>query len=389
MRNYNDIVRLIIYYVVGLIILVLVNLFTQFLIFPQRRAIVFLFLAPVLIALIFYTPEYLARRRVRKEHEQRLEAISAASKTAISRSSIISRLSPHKASLLNTVRNLEEALSEARCLLYVVDDDAQAARCFAATSAVIDEEIEQIITKSDDPIGLAWRNRTGTFRDWTAGSEDYWETNMNPKTLTVLNTWGAKSTYAHPIYRDGIETNNIVALLVVESKQTAHAAGFRDQDSTVSNLIRLTAKHCGIMIEIVLNPHFGALLERQSGGPHIFSIGGKVSIFDQRDQEVHGPQSNYGAGRDINFGDIQSRTWYVTELEKLLPLLAEIPNQHADQRQSAEQNLREAIAEANKPDADKSRLRQLLSSARNVLTTVAAAATIVNAITKVIELLGR
>jgi hypothetical protein len=91
----------------------------------------------------------------------------------------------------------------------------------------------------------------------------------------------------------------------------------------------------------------------------IFNItvaqGGNMSVFDQKNQNVEGDQ--YNAAGDINFNGVQDLGHFVTELEKLQPLLkqaVESGDVDEDTATDAEYHLKKAIVQAKKPTPDKS-----------------------------------
>src|SRR5256885_14943685 len=79
-----------------------------------------------------------------------------------------------------------------------------------------------------------------------------------------------------------------------------------------------------------------------------------MAQFDMRGQKVTGNQ--YVAGRDMNFGAVQSQADLITELEKLKGEFAKAVDQgilSEEAATDAQYQVTKAVQQAKKPDADK------------------------------------
>lgn len=113
---------------------------------------------------------------------------------------------------------------------------------------------------------------------------------------------------------------------------------------------------------------------------HLFNVtitntaqGGSVATFDQRGQNVN---YQYNAAGDINFGAVQNRQEFITELEKLkgeLQKAAAATVIDADVATEAEYQLSKAVNQAKKPDADQKTVLEHINGAKTLIESVAAA----------------
>jgi hypothetical protein len=107
-----------------------------------------------------------------------------------------------------------------------------------------------------------------------------------------------------------------------------------------------------------------------------------MAIFDQRGQQV---TYQYNAAGDINFGAVQNRMDVVGELGKLQREMTQ-PRQAGvfDEgvATDAEYQLTKAVQEVKKPEPHKGTLLEHLNSAKRLVESVAAAGSLVTALTK-------
>ena len=105
-----------------------------------------------------------------------------------------------------------------------------------------------------------------------------------------------------------------------------------------------------------------------------------MTVFDQRHQKV---QYQYNAAGDINFGAVQNKMEVVAELGKLQAELAEAIRAglfDEDTATDVEYQLKKAVQQAEKPEADKKSVLQHLQEARALIAGVAEAAGLVGAL---------
>ncbi len=113
--------------------------------------------------------------------------------------------------------------------------------------------------------------------------------------------------------------------------------------------------------------------------------GGKVSVFDQRNQQVN---YQYNAAGDINFGAVQNQIALVHQLEALKAELRKAGDAQVIDGEivdDAEYQLTKAISQAKKPEPDKKTLVEHLSTAKTFLETTAAAVALVGDIGAAID----
>jgi hypothetical protein len=116
-----------------------------------------------------------------------------------------------------------------------------------------------------------------------------------------------------------------------------------------------------------------------------------MAQFDMRGQKVRGNQ--YVAGRDMNFGAVQSQADLIGELEKLKGEFAKAADQgilSEDAATDAQYQVTKAVQQAKKPDADKKTILDHLDTVKAIIGNVSAASglvlTVANAIMAVQKL---
>ena|SRR5258706_10079632 len=116
-----------------------------------------------------------------------------------------------------------------------------------------------------------------------------------------------------------------------------------------------------------------------------------MAQFDMRGQKVSGNQ--YVAGRDMNFGAVQSQADLIGELEKLKGEFAKAADQgilSEDAATDAQYQVTKAVQQAKKPDADKKTILDHLDAVKAIIGNVSAASglvlTVANAIMAVQKL---
>ncbi len=116
-----------------------------------------------------------------------------------------------------------------------------------------------------------------------------------------------------------------------------------------------------------------------------------MAQFDMRGQKVSGNQ--YVAGRDMNFGAVQSQADLIGELEKLKGEFAKAADQgilSEDAATDAQYQVTKAVQQAKKPDADKKTILDHLDTVKAIIGNVSAASglvlTVANAIMAVQKL---
>jgi hypothetical protein len=111
-----------------------------------------------------------------------------------------------------------------------------------------------------------------------------------------------------------------------------------------------------------------------------------MTQFDMRGQNVAGNQ--YIAGRDMNFGAVQSQADLITELEKLKGEFAKAAEQGVlseDAATDAQYQVTKAVQQAKKPDAaDKKTITNHLDTIKNIISNIAAASGLVVSVTSAI-----
>jgi hypothetical protein len=116
-----------------------------------------------------------------------------------------------------------------------------------------------------------------------------------------------------------------------------------------------------------------------------------MAQFDMRGQKITGNQ--YIAGRDMNFGAVQSQADLISELEKLKGEFAKATDQGILSEEAgtdAQYQLTKAVQQAKKPDADKNTITNHLDTIKVIIGNVVGASglviSIANAITAVQKL---
>jgi hypothetical protein len=114
-----------------------------------------------------------------------------------------------------------------------------------------------------------------------------------------------------------------------------------------------------------------------------------MATFDQHGQQVN---TQYNAGRDINFGSVNTATDLISELEKLKNQFAQaqtegvLPEETAT---DAEYQVTKAIQQAKKPDPDKKTLLDHLTTTKALIENVAAASGLVTALVGAIQVVQK
>jgi division protein CdvB (Snf7/Vps24/ESCRT-III family) len=103
-----------------------------------------------------------------------------------------------------------------------------------------------------------------------------------------------------------------------------------------------------------------------------------MAQFDMRGQKVSGNQ--YVAGRDMNFGAVQSQADLIGELEKLKGEFAKAADEGVlseDAATDAQYQVTKAVQQAKKPDADKKTIVDHLETVKAIIGNVTAASGLV------------
>jgi division protein CdvB (Snf7/Vps24/ESCRT-III family) len=103
-----------------------------------------------------------------------------------------------------------------------------------------------------------------------------------------------------------------------------------------------------------------------------------MAQFDMRGQKVSGNQ--YVAGRDMNFGAVQSQADLIGELEKLKSEFAKAADEGVlseDAATDAQYQVTKAVQQAKKPDADKKTIIDHLETVKAIIGNVTAASGLV------------
>ena len=114
-----------------------------------------------------------------------------------------------------------------------------------------------------------------------------------------------------------------------------------------------------------------------------------MANFDMRGQHV---TNQYNAGRDINFGAVQTAADLVTELEKLKSQLAQAQANGVVTEETAtdaDYQLTKAIQQAKKPEPDKKTLLDHLTTSKALLENVATASGLVTALVGAIQVVQK
>lgn len=114
-----------------------------------------------------------------------------------------------------------------------------------------------------------------------------------------------------------------------------------------------------------------------------------MATFDQTGQHVN---TQYNAGRDINFGSVHTSADLVTELEKLKQQIAQasesglIPEETAT---DADYQVTKALQQAKKPDPEKKTLLDHLTTTKALLENIATASGLVTALAGAIQVVQK
>jgi hypothetical protein len=114
-----------------------------------------------------------------------------------------------------------------------------------------------------------------------------------------------------------------------------------------------------------------------------------MATFDQRGQHVN---TQYNAGRDINFAAVQTPADFVITLEQLKQELAQATTSGLlpeDTALDADYHLTKALQQARQPDPPKKTLLDHLTTVKALLDNVAAASGLVTAVVGAIEVVQK
>ncbi len=114
-----------------------------------------------------------------------------------------------------------------------------------------------------------------------------------------------------------------------------------------------------------------------------------MAQFDQRGQQV---TNQYNAGRDMNFGAVQTPIDLIAELEKLkheFARAAEASIVSEDTAVDAEYQMTKAIQQAKKPEPDKKTIVDHLNTAKVLVEDIAAASGLVTALISAAEVVQK
>lgn len=114
-----------------------------------------------------------------------------------------------------------------------------------------------------------------------------------------------------------------------------------------------------------------------------------MAHFDMRGQHV---TNQYNAGRDINFGAVQTPVDLIAELEKLNRQFTgakEAGIISEETTTDAQYQITKAIQQARKPDAEKKTILDHLNHAKTLITGVTAASGLVTALVSAVEVVQR
>lgn len=114
-----------------------------------------------------------------------------------------------------------------------------------------------------------------------------------------------------------------------------------------------------------------------------------MAQFDMRGQQV---TNQYIAGRDMNFGAVQSPEDLITELEKLKGELYQAKQAgiiSEEEATDAEYQVTKAVQQAKKTDPDKKTILHHLNTAKSFIAGITAASGLVTALTGAIEVVQK
>jgi hypothetical protein len=114
-----------------------------------------------------------------------------------------------------------------------------------------------------------------------------------------------------------------------------------------------------------------------------------VANFDMRGQRV---TNQYNAGRDINFGAIQTPEDLITAFEQLNEQFTQAKNAGVLNEETAtdvQYQITKAAQQAKKPDPDKKTIMDHLTTAKMLIEGVAAASGLVTALAAAIQIVQK
>ncbi len=114
-----------------------------------------------------------------------------------------------------------------------------------------------------------------------------------------------------------------------------------------------------------------------------------MAQFDMRGQRV---TNQYIAGRDMNFGAVQTPEDLITVLEKLKGELDQAKQAgiiSEEEATDAEYQVTKAVQQVKKPDADKKTILDHLNAAKSLIAGITAASGLVTALTGAIEIVQK
>src|SRR6266567_5170676 len=121
-----------------------------------------------------------------------------------------------------------------------------------------------------------------------------------------------------------------------------------------------------------------------------YSGGRKIMAnFDMRGQRV---THQYNAGRDINFGTVQTPVDLITELEKLKEQIAQAEQAgilNEETATDAQYQVTKAVQQAKKPDPDKKTIMDHLTTAKTLIEGVTAASGLVTALAAALQIVQK
>jgi hypothetical protein len=114
-----------------------------------------------------------------------------------------------------------------------------------------------------------------------------------------------------------------------------------------------------------------------------------MAQFDMRGQRV---TKQYNAGRDINFGAVQTPVDLIAELEKLNGQVVQAKDAGILNEETAtdtQYQVTKAIQQARKPDPDKKTMVDHLTTAKALLDNITAASGLVTALVGAVEIVQK
>jgi len=114
-----------------------------------------------------------------------------------------------------------------------------------------------------------------------------------------------------------------------------------------------------------------------------------MTNFDQREQHV---TNQYNAGRDINFGAVQTPVDLVAELEKLKGQFTQAQEAGVISEETstdAEYQVTKAMQQAKKPHPDKKTILDHLNTTKTLIENITAASGLVTALVSAIEVVQK